>query len=309
MVNKMNKEEEKAAAFITRLLSNPSLNFLNPLQKEEQITTFLELNAVQLFPTLSSPAFFSGKTWTEILSILQPKLASMVDEMIEEGIKRHLFEKMDFGFLSSLPNSFPVNEKIIQSLYDLIIRTLKTNSGRLEFIGSYNALLYKLPHHYLDDIFESQTYIHFELIKVQRLKMSKAEILNMIRVSLLMRPALHLYSEGVFDKSSGLITKQYAVKIEKLMKKDLPRIPDELISSAVKSYLPFEKYRFVPTTGRLTSIFNAMGKTIRPHGRVDRGASSPEKSWMSVSRRNYKYYGWDIKMLDELYRYSLENNW
>ncbi len=309
MVNKMNNEEEKAAAFVTRLLSNPSLHYLNPLQKEEQITSFLELNAAQLHPTLASPAFFPGRTWVEILSILQPKLASMVDELAEEGIRRHLFEKIDFGFLSSLQASGRKDEKVVQMLYDLIIRVLKTNNGRQDFIGSYNALLYKLPQHYLDDIFESQTYIHFELIKVQRLKMSKAEILNMIRVSLLLRSAVHLYSEGVFDKSSGLITKRYAEKIEKLLKKDLPAVPDELVSSAVKSYLSFDTYRFVPTTSRLTSIFNAMGKVVRPHVQVDRGAASPEKSWMSVSRHNYKYYGWDIKMLDELYRYSLENNW
>ncbi len=305
----MNKEEEKAAVFISRLLGNPGLYYLNPLQKEEQISVFLELNAAQLYPTLSSPAFFPGKTWIEILSILQPKLSSMVDEMALEGIKRHLFEKIDFGFLSCFESPLRDSEKVIQSLYALVKRVLKTNSGRQDFIGSYNALLYKLPRHYVDDIFESQAYIHFELIKVQRLKMSKTEVLNMIRVSLLMRSALHLYSEGVFDKSSGLITKQYAEKIEKLLKKELSSVPYELVSSAVKSYLSFDRYRFVPTTSRLTAIFNAMGKTIRPYAKIDRGAAPPEKSWLSVSRHNYKYYGWDIKMLDELYRYSLENNW
>jgi len=309
MVNKMNREEEKAALFITRLLSNPALHNLNPLQKEEQITSFLELNSGQLYPTLSSPAFFPGKSWPEILSIIEPKLASMVDEIALDGIKRHLLEKIDFGFLSSLRNTTGNTGKVIQSLYDFIIKVLKTNNGRQEFIGGYNALLYQLPQRYLNEIFNAQVYIHFELVKVQRLKMSKLEILNMIHVSLFLRSALHLYSETSFDKASSLITKQYADKIEKLLANDLPLIPPILISSAVKSYLSFEKYSFVPATARLTTLFNAMGKKVHPRVKVDRGAASPEKSWLSVSRRNYKYYGWDIKMLDELYRYSLENNW
>ncbi len=309
MVNKMNKEEEKAALFITRLLSNPSLNYHNPLQKEEQIAAFLELNAGQLFPTLSSSAFFPGKTWTEILSILQPKLTAMVNEMMFDGIKRYLFEKIDFGFISSFHKSSHPLDSVIQSLYDFIVRALNSYDGRQDFIGSYNALLYRFTDRYMDEIFDAQTYIHFELIKVQHLKMSKAEIRNMINVSLLLRPSIHINSAGMHDKSSGLITRQYADKIEIFLKKELPQVPEELISSAVKSNLPFEKYKFIPATGRLTSIFNAMGKTIRPNIKVDRGASSPEKSWLSVSRRNYKYYGWDVKMLDELYRFSLENSW
>ena len=43
--------------------------------------------------------------------------------------------------------------------------------------------------------------------------------------------------------------------------------------------------------------------------RVDRGAESPDKSWFSIARRNYKFYGFDIKMLDELYKTAAENGW
>ncbi len=309
MVNKTNNEEEKAALFITRLLSNPCLNYLSPLQKEEQIITFLELNSKPLYSTLASPAFFPGKPWPEIISILQSKLRSTIDSMAEEGIKRFLFEKIDFSFLSSYINNPRHSEMMIKSLYPFVLGALKTFDGRKDFIGSYNALMYKLPERYIDAVFETQSYIHFELAKVQRLKMSKEEISSMVSVSLLLRPAVHIYSDGAHDRSTGLITKQYADRIKASLKKELPLVPDELLASAVESNLSFEKHKFIPATGRLTSIFNAMAKSIRPNIKVDRGASSPEKSWLSIGRRNYKYYGWDIKMLDELYRFSLENGW
>jgi len=309
MVNKMNNEEEKATLFISRLLSNPSLNYLSPLQKEDQIVSFLELNSKQLYATLSSPAFFPGKPWPEIISILETRLRSVINSMVDEGLKRFLFEKIDFSFLSGYGKSPGQSEMLIKSMYTFILKSLKTFDGRKDFGGSYNALLCKLPSRYINAVFGAQSYIHFELTKVQRLKMSKEEITNMIRATLLLRPVVHIYSESVHDRSTGLITKQYSDKVKASIKKDLPLVPEVLLSSAVDSNLSFEKYKFIPTTGRLTSIFNNMARTIRPNMKIDRGASSPEKSWLSVGRRNYKYYGWDIKMLDELYRFSLENGW
>ena len=305
----MNNEEEKAALFVSRLLSNPSLNYLSPLQKEDQIVTFLELNSKQLYSTLSSPAFFPGKPWPEIISILQSKLSTIINSMVDEGIKRYLFEKIDFSYLSGYLNSPAHKDIMVKSLYPVIMKSLETYDGRRDLTGSYNALLHKLPYRYINAVFDAQSYIHFELTKVQRLKMSKDEVINMLRTSLLLRPAVHIFSESVHDRSTGLITKQYADKVKASLKKELPLVPDELLSSAVDSNLSFEKNKFIPTTGRLTSILNSMARSLHPNMKVDRGASTPEKSWLSIGRRNYKYYGWDIKMLDELYRFSLENGW
>jgi hypothetical protein len=50
-------------------------------------------------------------------------------------------------------------------------------------------------------------------------------------------------------------------------------------------------------------------KHYKPYTKVDRGAETPDKSWFNIARRNYKYYGFDIKMLDEFYKIAAENNW
>ena len=62
----MSEENDKAKLFVSRLLSNPTLITLNPLQKEEQILSFMEINAPQLLPTLSSQAFFVSHGWRYI---------------------------------------------------------------------------------------------------------------------------------------------------------------------------------------------------------------------------------------------------
>jgi hypothetical protein len=42
---------------------------------------------------------------------------------------------------------------------------------------------------------------------------------------------------------------------------------------------------------------------------VDRGADTPDKSWFSIARRNFKFYGYDVKMIDEFYKIAAENGW
>jgi len=111
------------------------------------------------------------------------------------------------------------------------------------------------------------------------------------------------------DSSSGIITKSFAEKVEDLLLKEIPSLPEELVKSAVRSNLSFEGHKYLQATSRLTSIINSLSRSLKADMMVDRGASSPEKSWFSIARKNYKYFGWDIKMLDELYRFSAENNW
>jgi hypothetical protein len=43
--------------------------------------------------------------------------------------------------------------------------------ARRNFTGPYTSLYYRAPDKYLDEIFERKSYIHFEITKVQRLRM------------------------------------------------------------------------------------------------------------------------------------------
>lgn len=306
----MSDEIDKAKLFLTRLLSNPTLITLNPLQKEEQISSFMELNANQLLPTLSSQAFFPGQSWFEIHSLLVSKLNELIDESLVPGIQRQLYEKIDFGYIQLLRQQNISQEKIKEQVFVFIKKIILITDGRKDFSGSYNAISHQIVDKYIDRIFSTHSYIHFELTKVQRLKMSKDEIKAMINTSLLLRPAIYVFSTSMNkDSSSGIITQSFAEKVEESLSKEIPSLPPSLIKSSIRSNLSFGDHKYLQATARLTSIINSLSRSLKANMKVDRGASSPEKSWFSIARRNYKYFGWDIKMLDELYRFSAENNW
>jgi len=306
----MSEEIDKAKLFVARLLSNPTLITLNPLQKEEQILSFMQINAKQLLPTLSSEAFFPGQSWFFIHSLLVKKLRELINESLIPGIQRQLYDKIDFSYLQLLkPQNWP-QEKIKEEVFKFVKEIILVPDGRKDFSGSYNAISHQIVDKYLDSIFSTHSYIHFELTKVQRLKMSKNEIKDMINTSLLLRSAIYVFSASMSkDSSSGIITQSFAEKVEESLIKKIPTLPEALVKSGVRSNLSFIDHKYLQATSRLTSIINSLSRSIKTDMKVDRGASSPEKSWFSIARRNYKYFGWDIKMLDELYRFSAENNW
>ena len=129
-------------------------------------------------------------------------------------------------------------------------------------------------------------------------------------ISLIIRPAIYVFSVGMHkDSSSGIITQSFAEKVEASLVKEVPSLPEVLVKSAVRSNLSFVDHKYIQATSRITSIINSLARSVKTDMKVDRGASTPEKSWFSIARRNYKYFGWDIKMLDELYRFAAENNW
>ena len=88
----MELEQQKANQFIERLLANPALTQLTPLQKEEQIIQFLKANIQQLYPTLSSAAFFPGKNPLQIQELLYFSLSQLINNnlyaLLENELKK-----------------------------------------------------------------------------------------------------------------------------------------------------------------------------------------------------------------------------
>jgi len=82
-----------------------------------------------------------------------------------------------------------------------------------------------------------------------------------------------------------------------------------VIRSGVNANVSYLENRFIEATARLAAVFSARCRAFQPNVRVDRGADTPDKSWLSIARRNYKFYGFDVKILDELYSIAAESGW
>lgn len=309
----MEDQNKKTAVFVRHLLDNPSLRNQTPLQKEEQIIAFLDMNVNQLLPTLSSQAFFPNQNWQQIRTILIQELLKITDETMQAFLQRFVFEQLDLAFTAFLGLQKVPQEEMKTRLLNLLGEISHKAAGRRALTGSFNALAFKLSDKYIETVFNNRNYIRFELEKVQRLRMSKEEVKNLVKTSLLIRPSVYILSpDGAGTaqfKTRGTVPKHAADVVEQKLQRKLPNYPEQVIKSGVESNLSFLENSGLLTTARLTTLFSHMAREYKPDMTVDRGASSPEKSWFSVARRNFRYFGYDIKMVDELYKIAAENGW
>ncbi|MFW5788303.1 MAG: hypothetical protein ACOCW3_00055 [Spirochaetota bacterium] len=308
----MNAEQQKASAFVSRLLANPALKALTPLQREEQIIQFLHTNAAQLAPTLSSQAFFPGKSWNQIIALLMQALMEHVDGELMPQLDT-IVSGIRFGFMSVLRQQAAAGGDAGVQVGSFIRGVLARMDARRTFTGAHAALAYGFVHRYMDPIWARKSYIHFELTKVQRLKLGKEDVASMIEVTLLLKPVVNLVSAvggGVqSEQTSGIVDQRFAEKVFAAAKKQLPAVPDQVVRSGVNANVSYVENRFIEATARLAAVFSARARSYQPNVDVDRGADSPDKSWLSVARRNYRFYGFDLKLLDELYSIATENGW
>ena len=301
----------RATAFINHLLSNPALNNLNPLKKEEQILQFLKANAQSLVPTLSSPQFFSGLPWNQILKLLYTALVQETDKVLRPQLEELIRQKISFSFASQIqPHRIP-EDQCRQQMWDLTQRLLQKPEARKGMLGPVTAIMNDSVGRYLEKSFEERQYVHFELSKVQRLRLEIEDIKHMVHATLLLRPSIRLFSESGMNEGveSPLVQPQFAATALESMKAQLKILPPELLRGGLYSNVSFEEDKQIDATARLAAIFSSRGKNYKPIARVDRGANTPDRSWFSITRRNFKYYGFDIKMLDEFYKIASESGW
>jgi len=309
----MDNDLLRAASFINRLLANPALAQLPPLQREGQIIQFLNVNSSALYPTLASPQFLPGKNWAAILALLTKALIIETDKLLLPQLQELLDRNIDFTFMSFLHQLRIPPEKYKEEILTFLKRLLQKGAARSAFSGTLNALGTNLTDRYIDESFELRQYIHFELTKVQKLKMGKKEIKNMIKASMLLKPAIYLLTvegtAGSREKSAGMVGIQFINKSYSILKAQLKSLPDALLKSALNSNVAFQENKNIEATGRIATIFSFRAQSYKSGIQVDRGANTPDRSWFNVSRRNFKFYGFDIKMLDEFYKIAAENGW
>jgi hypothetical protein len=306
-------ENEKAKQFITKLLVNPSLNDLTALQKEEQIIQFLHINGNRLYPTLSSPAFFPGRNLMEVNNILLTSLFLITDTQFIPELRTIIYEKLNYSFFSFLGAGNLNEEGIRFQLFTFMEKMVKRPVIRRSLTGPHRAIMSGLPGKYLSPVFDRRKYVLFELTKVQRLKMAQTDMQDLIALSMLLKPAVHLMeAPGKANNrtsNSSMIQTHYIQKMIEGLKNELSMVPEPVILSAINSNLSFQENKNIEASARISSLFASMGVNYRPAMKVDRGAVSADSSWFSIARKNFRFNGFDKDMLSELYNISVENGW
>ncbi len=312
-MRKMDAHSDAIPRFVSRMFEAPALKALPALQKEEQALQFLKVNGAQLQPLLASMGIAASAGWHETTARLAREIRLLADKALESEIFRAVEERLQFSFYPAVGASKQPPAIAREELRALCRRNATHPVGRRALAGSLSAVLSDLTEKYIPQIWDRRKYTYVELTRVQRLGVNAGGCVDLLRFTLLVRPAayLHVMSDGQVAPESGFapVQEQSLQRAFPGLFAQLAATPPDLVRMALRSALPFPATQGLEATARLTSIFALRGRAMTPALVVDRGADSPDKSWFNIARRNAGWRGIDPRMLDELYSIASENRW
>ena len=151
-----------------------------------------------------------------------------VDKTLVPDLER-LVSNVRFAFVNFLRQQTTTSEQVREQVLAFLKNILTKMEARRTFTGAYAALAFGFPERYMDAIWARKSYIHFELTKVQRLKLGKDDTVSMIQATLLLKPVVNLVTAGAsvagHETASGIVQSQFAEKVFAVAKRQLPLVP------------------------------------------------------------------------------------
>ena len=317
-----NNDKEKMHAFIKRLMLNPCFITETPLAIEENIILFFLQNYRALMSTFSSPDFFPGLNGNIIQDLF---FRSLMDETNIELIKlqeKIIFNQIDFNLMNKILNRQIDPVKFKTQVMTFLNTLLERFEVRRCMDPIFKTISFGVIDKYMGEVFLKKSYTAREIDRVEKLNLGSNFSTDYIKL-LLIFGSLGFIRHDIDAASiqhkiaaageikfanTGIQKSHYKSLVDKYSPM-LSLFPKDILDKSLKMHLSFIDDQYLPATSRIAKIFYFYGKNYKPNIKIDKGAETYGKSWFHVQRRNYKFYGFDSNILDELYRIAADNYW
>ncbi|MCG8571793.1 MAG: hypothetical protein MJB14_16780 [Spirochaetes bacterium] len=315
-------DKQKMTAFIKRLMLNPCFINETPLHIEENIILFFMQNYNALQTTFSSGEFFPNLKWEIIYNLFFTCLAEEINRQLDKTIEKIVFKYINFQFMNNILNRQIETIKFREDMLNYLKIILERFDIRRTIDPVFKIITHSIIDKYAQQIYEKKSYTAREIERVEGLKLSPEHIADFIKVDMLfgvlgfirndvdaanLQHKMASLGEMKFSNLQAQIS--HYKKILDIYDQVVPLFPRNFMDKSLKMHFNFQDDPFLPATSRLAKIFYAFGKHYKANIKIDKGAETFGKSFFQIQRRNYKFYGFDNNVLDELYRISAENYW
>jgi len=315
--NKTDPQYKKMLAFIEKLLLNKSFEKLSVVKKEDYIIDFFKKNELQLKPTFQSQAYYPELEWEEIQILFFTVLRDYVIDTLSPKIES-LIEQVNFAVVRVVAEG-PLDDYKAQ-ITEFYKKILSHKEVRSDFDTLYNAFYFGYIEKYLELFKIRRGYGSLELFKYKQLQ-NMDDYANFFKICMFLRNVLKVripLQEGRQVKnvnyesvtSSPFLKHEFLKKIEALIKTQFPHLPELFYNISINSAIDLhEEAKHIDIASKFLKIIAERCKDAKAFDKIDKGAETPDKSWFSIARKNYLYYGFDLKLLDEFYIIASENRW
>ncbi len=316
-----NLDKNRMNAFIEHLFNNPNIKNEPILIGETLIINFVTKNLNTLKELLRTPQFFPDAEFDEILQFMLTTLRDKVINKILPFLTEYIDKNIDFSVINKISTKNEDAAIIKNKLIEFVTQIIKHKDVRYHFNGIINIFKYGALARYLSDIFDRREFIYNELVKVQKLNLPVEDFINYLKILLLIKNVVYIkipieangknFKLNWIDMSK---VPQYKNKfftiIMSVLRKELGElIPEDILRMAVKSNYREEETELNEASARLLYILTHRFQDYKHYEKIDRGAETPDKSWFNIAKKNASYYGFEKRMLEELYKIAADNNW
>ncbi len=314
------KDEQRISDFIDHLLNNPNIKNEPMMIGEGLILHFIAQNQEQLRATFKSSQFFPHLEWKDVLQLITSNLYERVISTINPVITEFI-ESTDFSLLNKSSDSQEFSAQYHQERLNNFFKSIIINRDvRYNLNSVINIYQYNIIERYLSEIFNRRDYLYNELVRVQKTYLEYDEYVVLLKTLLLIKNTVYM-KIPINDKAgnkkynindcinSSANLKMFFDKTLTKMRGELPNLPEKLLRLALKSNVRESQTEVEEASSRFVYILCARFQHYKPIKKIDRGAETPDKSWLSIARSNAQYYGYDKRMLDEMYRIAGDNEW
>jgi len=295
-------DKKKIVEFVKHLVSNPNMKNEPPLIREGMIISFITANLRQFKQTLGSQRFFphinSDRVIGEIILVLKQMSLHYLQPKLEDWLE----------------NS--INFAVIEDLYT----ALAYNEVRYNFNSVVNIFKYNVLDRYLPEIFQRRRFIYNEIKRVERFDLDYDEYIEYAKLIFLIKSSV--FTKVPMSTDSGtkkaninetqrlsMSMPEFIMKLGRSMRESLPFLTDRAIVTAIKSNFKERQTSLNEASARLFYIIGSRYQDYKHYSKIDRGAESLDKSWFNVARSNSRFYGFNEKMVAELYMIAGDNLW
>lgn len=314
----MEENREKMNQFVDRLWNNPAIKNAPLLKRENQILSFIKENSESLKKSLTSSNYFPDLKWEEIVRLMFTAITGRVLSTLEPRVDALLRTVYTHDLLVLFDPDLPPDEVRPGRLLKFIMNAMRTKTLRDQYIYALDAISYGFFDRYIPAALERKKVIYYELARRDKLDLSPMDMIRYLAMCSMFRP-LFWYRVQIPEKnqmvSLSTVSRGRRSYLESMnvmhsdLQKRVGNIPLAAYRPGLDSFLNAHDVLDLSGSARMISILVSMAQEYDPAQAKERGAESIERSWFHVNRRTANYYGYDAKILDELYLIAGEEGW
>lgn len=292
---------------VARAFESAAMKERTILDRERLFLRYYGINQDEIHADLRTTGFFQGRNDFMIESIVVKRIHDIVNLELFKEMDR-LISLTDFRFLESIVKnreliSDPRRYFSVTQKYLLSNRRIREN-----YTGSLSAVQNGFVRKYLEVVDESTVFMDTAIFEPLASRLSRNEIVNLARISILMKSAVFLSKSDKMERG-GNPGRAEISQAYKRMKGKYPSFPDAILRIGLSAALQYRKHPNVPALSQYCAIIATRCERYIPPRHKDRAAKSPDESWFNIAGRNNERHGFNPRLLGELASLSADNDW